>query len=175
MSEYTREEILRLIEENGGPYGLDLSGKDLSFVDLGRDAILAELEKARERTLDETHVWCSSFMRVGVNLEGANFQGAYLAGAHLQGAYLQGANLQEAFLGSVDLREAFLPGANLQNACLGHADLLEAQLGGANLQDADLRDANLQGAKYNNATKWPEGFTPPPEAVYVDAETNVED
>ncbi len=26
MSEYTREEILKLIEENGGPEGLDLRG-----------------------------------------------------------------------------------------------------------------------------------------------------
>jgi len=34
MSEYTREEILKLIEENGGPEGLDLSGKDLSGIDL---------------------------------------------------------------------------------------------------------------------------------------------
>ena len=47
MSEYTREEILKLIEENGGPGGLDLSGKDLSGIDLSREAIEAELEKAR--------------------------------------------------------------------------------------------------------------------------------
>ena len=44
MSDYTREEILKLIEENGGPEGLDLSGKDLSGIDLGREAIKAELE-----------------------------------------------------------------------------------------------------------------------------------
>jgi len=37
MSEYTREEILKLIEENGGPEGLDLSGKDLSGIGLGID------------------------------------------------------------------------------------------------------------------------------------------
>lgn len=49
MSEYTREEILKLIEDNGGPERLDLSGKDLSFIDLSREAIAAQLEKARER------------------------------------------------------------------------------------------------------------------------------
>ena len=27
MSEYTKEEILKLIEENGGPEGLDLRGR----------------------------------------------------------------------------------------------------------------------------------------------------
>jgi hypothetical protein len=57
MSEYTREEILKLIEENGGPEGLDLSGKDLSGIDLGSRAIRAEREKARERTTDKTPVW----------------------------------------------------------------------------------------------------------------------
>ena len=45
MSEYTREEILKLIEENGGPEGLDLSGKDLSGIDLGRGAVAVELER----------------------------------------------------------------------------------------------------------------------------------
>ena len=52
MSEYTREEILKLIEENGGPEGLDLSGKnlsgkDLSSIDLNERAIEAELEVGR--------------------------------------------------------------------------------------------------------------------------------
>ena len=31
MSEYTREEILKLIEEKGRPWGLDLSGRDLGM------------------------------------------------------------------------------------------------------------------------------------------------
>ena len=33
MSEHTREQILKLIEDNGGPKGLDLSGRDLSDID----------------------------------------------------------------------------------------------------------------------------------------------
>jgi len=44
MSQHTREEILKLIEENGGPEGLDLSGKDLSGIDLNERAIGTELE-----------------------------------------------------------------------------------------------------------------------------------
>ena len=39
MSEYTREEILKLIEERGATEGLDLWGKDLSGIDLSMDAI----------------------------------------------------------------------------------------------------------------------------------------
>jgi len=48
LSDYTTEEILKLIEENGGPEGLDLSGKDLSGIDLGREAIKVEMDKALE-------------------------------------------------------------------------------------------------------------------------------
>jgi uncharacterized protein YjbI with pentapeptide repeats len=44
-----------------------------------------------------------------------------------------------------------------------------ADLEGTNLQEAYLWGANLQEVRYNNATVWPEGFTPPPEAVNVDA------
>lgn len=49
MSKYTTQEILELIERNGGPKGLDLSGKDLSSVDLGKETLAAELEKALEK------------------------------------------------------------------------------------------------------------------------------
>ena len=47
MSEYTREEILKLIEENGGPEGLDLSGKDLFLIQSQTSAIdcLCPLER----------------------------------------------------------------------------------------------------------------------------------
>jgi len=136
----------------------------------------------------------------GADLAGANLQGADLVGANLQGADLRKADLQRANLGGANLQEASLRGANLQGAYLGEADLQGAILGGAdfqgahvwgakfqeanlwsaNLQGVDLRLANLQEAhleeaQYNNATKWPDGFTPPPEAVNVDAETNIED
>jgi len=33
----------------------------------------------------------------------------------------------------------------------------------------------LEETQYNNDTTWPDGFTPPPEAINVDADTNVED
>jgi hypothetical protein len=44
LSKHTREEILKLIEENGGPEGLDLSEKDLPGIDLNKRAIEVELE-----------------------------------------------------------------------------------------------------------------------------------
>ena len=54
MTDYTTQEIVKLIEEHGGPKGLDLSGKDLSGIDLGREAIKVELEKFREKVADRT-------------------------------------------------------------------------------------------------------------------------
>jgi len=176
MSEYTREEILKLIEENGGPERLDLSGKDLSGIDLSREAIAAELEKAREKAPEwKTPALCSE-QRGGINLVGANLRGAnlrlanlrganlrlanlqraYLAGANLQRvdlrhadlreAYLADANLQRAYLVGANLQKAFPMGANLQRACLFFADLQGAYLVNANLQGAILRRADLQGA-----------------------------
>ncbi len=155
MSEYTREEILKLIEENGGSEGLDLSDKDLSGIDLSSEAIEAELDKAREGAPGEIPVWYSEWaggITLGyANLQGANLwhtnlQGAHLLGANLQGATLRGANLQGVNLTVANLQEADLVGANLQEADLLGANLQGASLGDANLQEARLFDANLQGA-----------------------------
>jgi len=149
LSEYTREEILKLIEENGGPEGLDLSGKDLSGIDLGREAISAELERAREWAPGETPVWYFSGilgMKEGINLRGAKLQETNLGSAALRGADLRFADLHGAYLGYAKLQEADLGYADLQGAYLFYAKLQGAELGGVNLQGAYLRDAKLQGA-----------------------------
>ncbi|MBC8264164.1 MAG: pentapeptide repeat-containing protein [Anaerolineales bacterium] len=147
MSEYTREEILRLIEENGGPEGLDLSGKDLSGIDLSSEAIEAELEKAQGRAPNETPVWLRrTWAGESTNLDSANLQGVNLDRANLRGAWLFGADLREADLGGANLQGAILEWTNLHGASLHVADLQGASLGGANLQEADLRRANLQEA-----------------------------
>ncbi|MBL7208959.1 MAG: pentapeptide repeat-containing protein [Dehalococcoidia bacterium] len=155
MSEYTREKILKLIEVNGGPDDLDLSGKALSGIDLSKEAIAAELEKARDRSSDETPVWYSEETG-GINLAGvylreahlnhANLQGARLSGANLIGAGLLGANLQGSFLVKAFLQGAFLWEANLEGANLFGANLKRAILVKANLQGAILEEAYLQGA-----------------------------
>ena len=151
MSELTREQILKLIEENGGPEGLDLSGKYLSGIDLSREAIQAELKRARRSALDKTPVWYSK-MTEGINLAGAELQGALLMSAKLQGADLAIAKLQNAFLRGADLQEAFLLDANLQGIHLRNANLKRAHLTGADLKGADLRDADLRKADLRSAT-----------------------
>jgi uncharacterized protein YjbI with pentapeptide repeats len=154
MSEYTREEILKLIEENGGPRGLDLSGRDLQYIDLGKAAVAVELEEFREKNPDERPVWFT--LEGGINLEGTSFmeaslQGALLDGAKLQEAFLWEVNLQETNLSRANLESAFLGDANLQGAILWQANLQEANLSKANLQGANLGGANLQGAFLSQA------------------------
>jgi hypothetical protein len=143
LSDYTRQEILKQIEENDGPGGLDLSGKDLAGIDLGRDAIKAELERFRETKPDEIPVWYSEKTE-GINLKGAKLQRAALWFANLQRAELWEADFQGAFLWYADLKGASLLDVNLQGALLGQADLREADLFGADLQGSELSYSHLE-------------------------------
>ena len=116
----------------------------------------------------------------GAKLENADLQGSKLEMANLEGAKLEDVNLQEASLRGANLKGAILIRANLKGADLFFADLQEAFLGDVDLRLANLRvtifrkakllRVNLRGTKYDDATIWPEGFTPPPEAVNEDAE-----
>jgi uncharacterized protein YjbI with pentapeptide repeats len=135
MSTYTTRQFLDIIEANGGPEGLDLSGKNLRGINLSRDTIQAELERVSEEDSTAKPVWVSDLTN-GINLEEV----------HLQGADLGGANLQEADLWRADLQEVNLRVAKLQKADMGEASLRKADLMGANLQGADLGGADLQGA-----------------------------
>ena len=137
----TREDVERLIEEHGGPEGLDLREADL----LQADLLEANLQQAdlREANLQEASLFWANLQ--GANLRRANLQGANLWRANLQDANLQGANLREAFLQGANLQEVDLSFASLQGADLRHADLRRARLA-----DASLRDANLEGANWGD-------------------------
>lgn len=161
MSEYTAQQILQMIEEAGGPENLDLSGKDLSGIDLSPEVIRTELEKRRQKDPEAKPLWVQEEDgRVrGINLKRANLQGAELQRANLQGAWLDGANLQEAELYGANLQGAELWKANLQGAWLNGANLQGARLEGADLQRASLEVANLLGATLDvanlqGATLW---------------------
>ena len=125
------------------------------------------------------HRWLYDGSLKGAALMDANLYEAPLMRANLQEATLRNANLRKADLGGTNLQRANLIDAKLQKAKLWSANLRGADLWGANLQEASLMSANfegsvllhakLHGAEYNNATTWPAGFTPPPEAINVDA------
>jgi len=147
---YTREDVLRLIKENGGKAdGLNLSGKvfengiDLSKLNLSgiilKEVILLAYIDGKKLTF--------------ANLEGTNLWSANLEGAVLRGACLKGAILTYAHLEEVDLRAANLEGAVLIAAHLEGAELEYAHLEGADLRAAHLEGAYLNGVEFPRDTK----------------------
>jgi uncharacterized protein YjbI with pentapeptide repeats len=129
----------------------DLSGAHLEGVNLaGVDLRAADLSDA----------WLP-----GAQLTGANLAKANLAAAHLRGANLTGLDLQAA-----DLREAWLPDARLAGTNLAKADLTGAHLEGTDLSGSRLDGAVLDGATYSETTRWPDGFSVPPNGL-VDVAT----
>jgi len=147
MSEYTREEILKMIEEVGGPENLDLSGKDLSGIDLSKKTIAKELEEYRKSHPDETPLWLRHPTE-GIDLHGATLKETDLSSAHLEGAYLWGAHLEGADLGRARLEGVLLGWAHLEGAILGRAHLEEANVRWAQLEGANLWRARLEKAGF---------------------------
>lgn len=98
-------------------------------------------------------------------LREAKFHGAHLERVDFTGAHLGGADLSDAHLDDATLAESDLSGATLTRAVARRTRLSRANLTGARLQGADLAEAHLDGAvltgaRYDDATVWPAGFTP---------------
>jgi len=140
----TREDVLRLVKENGGKAeGLDLSKQtfveavDLSGLDL-HGIILKDVRFP-------THF--EGGQRVGAKFDGSDLSEADLRSTTLQYAQFRTLNNQPTCLRAADLRGTLLRNTNFQGADLTGAkfgDLAEA--GGypeAMLDDTDLRGAKL--------------------------------
>lgn len=153
----TREDVLRLIQENGGTAKkLHLSGKvfeeniDLRGFDL-REVILENAVfkfKLREPSTQEDPGLAE---HESLREMGAHFEEANLSGADLRGARLQEAHFEKASLTHSNLEEAFLSNAHLERANLMYADFKGAKLGGAHLRQADLSFADFAGANLGAA------------------------
>jgi len=149
MSELTREQILKLIEENGGPEGLDLSGKDLSEMDLSWTAIRQEATRLMGSDSKERPAWIGREPESARGINGINLAESRLIGANLQGINLVGADMQEANLTDANLERANLMLARLQNINLERANLRNTELTCSILRGARLIEANFQGASLN--------------------------
>jgi hypothetical protein len=108
---FTREDVLRLIKENGGTArGLDLSGKEFELgINLGKLDLRGII--LRDATLLDAHL-----------------EEAILENAHLEGTRLLGAHLEEAILGDAHFEGAYLINADLEGAYLRRAHLERAWL-----------------------------------------------
>lgn len=141
----------------------NLRGASLAGATL-RDASLIGLD-LRDANLSQSH-----FNRA--NLRCALLTGAKATQTRFSGASLRDANLQETDLTAAVFSLVDAPGidlrrAKLATAVLDGADLSEALLHGADLATAvfspsvDLeRPLLLHNARYDAATRWPQGFDP---------------
>ena len=145
--------------------GANLRGANLtSAVLINADLTYAKLEGAILKNAELQYADLSD-----ADLSEAILSYAILSNAKLHGTIIRGANLEGASLEGANLRDADLYGAVLRYADLEGADLEDANLTGAN-----LKGAKLEGVKYNDRTIWPEGFTPPANAVTASADDDYE-
>jgi len=152
-----RAELLRLIEENGGPDGLDLRGAILvgdrpsdnpvdNPIDLSREALAPLAAAYRRANPGSEPPWIAQ--HGGVRLDRAQMQSAYIRGALLDEAHLSGVHLEDAILSEATLPGAHLVAAHLDRAYVSATDMMStdltyAELGGATAFGTYLRDASL--------------------------------
>lgn len=147
--------------------GANLAGVEWAFPELDRTTRIDEKWRLAWE-IDSTGLPGADL--AGVDLSGANLHGGKLDGANLAGANLSDAVLFHTYLNSANLSNANLRGASLFDAILVNADLTGADLSNAILVSAELNGARLDGAiltgaRYSDKTIWPDGFTPPADAI----------
>lgn len=107
---------------------------------------------------------------VGLELPGADFAYANLTDTRMMETDFTGADFSATTLVNADLAYADLTNARLSGDRFATddgarhvgADLTHATLLGTNLTGADLSGANLTDIYYDESTRWPVGFQPPP-------------
>jgi len=151
----TREDVLKMIEENGGPEGLDLSHCDLSGIDLGSvDFFKSTLRVYRDETAALPAWVYHEDEMVGVSLCGANLNYVNFRDASLRAVSFEDAKLRQADLEGADcwkaiFRRAYLRRANFRNTYLKDTSFQKAYIGRCTFESADLENADLYGADLN--------------------------
>lgn len=96
------------------------------------------------------------------HVQTCDFTGADLSNAKFVGTTLSGVRYDDKPPAAV-LVKAKLIAAIFHHAYIGHADFTGADLSGANFSHAmGLEQANLKDVVYDDTTRWPLGFVPPP-------------
>ena len=107
---------------------------------------------------------------INCTLRNAELNNALCVGTHFSQSSLimidaQFANFENAVMKDIQIigakfEEAILKGANFNGSDIGHACFKKAVLLDAELLCNRIDQASFEGAVYNSATKWPEGFNP---------------
>jgi hypothetical protein len=162
----TRDDVRKMINEHGGPNGLDLSNRNLKGIDLSKtdlsgiiltgsilcNANLQLTNLQESANLQETDLSCAN-LEMSIILY-ANLKRADLSKAVLKGANFYGAQLQDANLWAADLTYTALDGADLEGATFRGAIFDHTYLYGANLANANLYGADLSTVSSLNGIKW---------------------
>ncbi len=150
----------------------DLSGVDLRGVSFHKSGVTYGLQKGGWAALLDV-----------LDLQGSNFEGTQLTDASLTGCDLSECNFRSAIMDGANLRSiggtltdfsgsslvkallmgATLTGANFASANLKEADFGYADLRGANLATANLTDVHFENTRYDEHTRWPADYVPPPD------------
>jgi len=147
---YTREDVLRLIEENvGTAEGLDLSGRVFEAgIGLGKLDLRGIILKKATFLVSFGSEEPLAARFDGSRLSHAHLEEVDLQHAHLEGAELIGAHLEEANLASSHLKGVDLIGAHLEGA-----DLSITNLKGTDFGNAHLKGIFFWGAKFSSDTR----------------------
>lgn len=139
----------------------------------------SDLSGANLRYADLRGVWINLTILVSADLRGANLAGASMIGSDLTGAYLNEAVLVGANLVGANLRGADLRGADLRQTILVATPELVARekmidpelraMSESQWKELALGDTVLEGARYDDQTRFPQGFTPPTSMIYLPA------
>lgn len=149
--------VLKYIDTTAAIYSLGTkwrSDVDINLLAAERRMILAS------RRVKDPPEWIAD--RIG--FPGSELHARYVK-AHvprLSGQSMSGANLRAAWLWKASMIGTALRGADLRQAYLAGANLTNADLTGADLREAILDGAMLDGARYDETTRWPHEFAPPP-------------
>jgi len=145
----------------------DVAGGVLYRADLGG----ANFTDANLFTVNFTEANLSGANLAGANLWGSGFDGAKLNGANFFGSDLRMASMESTDLSNCDLRSANLDITSITPMELERIYVLMEDIHG----DGDVRNmplsewptyglesANFTNILWDETTRWPEGFTPPP-------------
>jgi uncharacterized protein YjbI with pentapeptide repeats/ABC-type phosphate transport system substrate-binding protein len=155
--------------------GINLERANLAGAQISR----ADLSSANLQETDLRGAWINLSRLISADLRFANLSGASLIGSDLTGARLNGAWLVGANLVGANFRGADLRGADLSQAILIATPALVAQekmidsqlrtMSEAQWKKLALGNTILDGARYNEQTRFPQGFTPPNSMIYLSA------
>lgn len=177
-----RLENLRFVRDRSSSTQLDrpFSGIDLAEMNLsGLSLAAADFKGARLdgvrftlAGLEGAHFEDASMRNADLreaDLSRVNFGSTVADGANFTRAVLRGAQLVDSSFTNVDFKNAGLFDLDFAGSSFDRSDFFEAKLTRIQLVRADLSSSyNLETATfdqvcYDERTKWPDGFSPPPQ------------